>query len=77
VRFRYHSLVNRYITKQNETVIQVQDIQKRVGAVMNEKKRRYTAAKFALNPSVAFCRMEKARMKVGNVECNASSIQIL
>jgi len=38
VRFRYHSLVNRYITKQNKIVIQVQEIQKAVGAVMNGKK---------------------------------------
>jgi len=49
-------------------VIQVQDIQKAVGAVMNGKKRRYAAAKFALNSSAAFCRMQKARRKLGSVE---------
>jgi len=51
VRFMRHSLVNRYITKQNKPVTQVQDIQKTVGAVMNEMKLRYAAAIFALNPS--------------------------
>ena len=40
VRFMRHSLVNRYITKQNKPVTQVQDMQKAVGAVMNEKKLR-------------------------------------
>ena len=40
VRFRYHSLVKKYMTKQNKPVIQVQDIQKAVEAVMNEKKLR-------------------------------------
>jgi len=40
VRFRCHSLVNRYITMQNKPVIPVQDIQKAVEAVMKEKKLR-------------------------------------
>jgi len=49
-------------------VIQVQDIQKAVGAVMNGKKLRYAAAVFALNLSAAFCIMRKTRRKQGNVE---------
>ena len=38
VCLRCHSLVNRYITERNKPVIQVQDIQKAVEAVMKEKK---------------------------------------
>jgi len=34
----------------------------------NEKKLRYAAALFGLNRSAAFCRMQKARTKLGNVE---------
>ena len=34
----------------------------------NEKKLRYAAALFALNPSAAFCRMPKGRKKLGNVD---------
>jgi len=49
-------------------VIQVQDIQKAVEAVMNEKKLRQAAAQLALNVSAAFCIMQKARRKLGNVE---------
>jgi len=49
-------------------VIQVQDIQKAVEAVMNGKKLRQAAALLALNVSAAFCIMQKARRKLGNVE---------
>jgi len=68
VRFRCHSLVNRYITKQNKSVIQVQDIQKAVEAVMNGKKLRLAAALLALNVSAAFCLMQRTIRKLGNVE---------
>ena len=55
-----------------------EDIEQTAEGVMeNEKKLRYAAALFALNPSAAFCRMQKARMKVGNVEYNVSSIDAL
>jgi len=37
------------------------------GAMKNKKKLRSAAALFALNPSTAFCRMQKARMKLANV----------
>ena len=40
VRFRCHSSVNRYITKQNKLMIPVEDTQKAAEAVMNEKKLR-------------------------------------
>ena len=40
VRFRCHSLVNRYITEQNKPVFQVQDIQKAIEEVMSGKKLR-------------------------------------
>jgi len=43
----------------------------------NEKKLRYAAAMFALNPSAAFSGMEKARTKVANVEYNVSPIRTL
>jgi len=43
----------------------------------NEKLLRYAAAMFALNPSAAFCRMQKARTKLGNLECNVSFVQTL
>jgi hypothetical protein len=47
----------------------VEDIQKAVLAVMkNEKKLRQCAALFELNPSAAFCGVQKARNKLGNVE---------
>jgi len=37
------------------------------GAMKNKKKLRSAAALFALNTSTAFCQMQKARTKLGNV----------
>ena len=34
----------------------------------SEKKLRYAAGLIGLNPSADFCRMQKARMKLGNVK---------
>ena len=49
-------------------MIQVQDIQRAVEAVMNGKKLRYAAVQLAPHPSAAFCIMQNARRKLGNVE---------
>jgi len=43
----------------------------------SEKKLRCDAAMYALNQSSAFCRIEKARTRLGNVEYNVSSVHAL
>jgi len=47
------------------------------GVLENEKKLRYAAALFALNRSAAFCRMQNAGTRLGIVEYNVTSVQIL
>ena len=58
----YHTLISKCVTKRNETEIQGKNIEIAVEGIMkNEKKLRYAAALFALNPSAAFCGMPKGR----------------
>ena len=64
-----HRMVSKYVTKRKETEIQGEDVEIAVERIMkNEKKLRYAAALFELNPSAAFCGMPKGRKKLGNVD---------
>jgi len=78
VPVRCYTFVSECKTKRCKTDVLWEDIEQKAEGVMeNEKKLPYAAALFALNRSAAFCRMQKARTKLGNVEYNVSSIQAL